>query len=138
MKSILGVILYIFSNISLACSCSMGEVPEKFKESDNVFTGQIETIKFLKRDNEFGDPRIIVTFKIEQYFKGNSSKTTLHTAYNEMGCTGYWFKEKQSYLIYAFKEKRKLNTMWCGGVIPKDSETETYSTEVKAIQDIIR
>ena len=124
----------------MSCSCSMGETTEKLKNSDFVFTGEVTNIEFLNKKQEFEDPKIIVNVDVTKSIKGNKSSYTLHTAYNKMGCYGYWFKNKQSYLIYAFKDKRndgKLNTWWCGGVISESDSEAIFTKEVNELDEII-
>lgn len=121
------------SPLAYACSCSMGSVKEKFKSSFSVFSGKVKKIDYLQSANGFGDQNIIVYFENPVVYKGGKN-TTLDTAYNGAGCTGYWFKEGEEYLIYAFKRgDGSLDTMWCGGVISKSENHKAFNKEIKKL-----
>lgn len=126
--------LFYFSSMSTyACSCSAGSVKDKFKSSFSVFSGKANKIDYLQSANGFGDQNIIVYFENPIVYKGGKN-TTLDTAYNGAGCTGYWFKEGEEYLIYAFKrDDGSLDTMWCGGVISKSENHKAFNKEIKKI-----
>ena len=126
--------------MALSCSCSIGETPEKLEKSDYVFTGKVTSVELLEKQPEYGDPRIIVKLDVIKSIKGKQESYTLHTAYNEMGCYGYWFKKDDTYLIYAFKDKRndgKLNSWWCGGVISKSDSDQRFTKEVDELDELI-
>ena len=111
----------------------MGSVKDKFKSSFSIFRGQVSKVDYLQSANGFGDQNIIVYFEKPVIYKGEEN-TTLHTAYNGAGCTGYWFKEGEEYLIYTFKrDDGTLDTMWCGGVISKSESKKRFDKEVKKI-----
>ncbi|NVJ61545.1 MAG: hypothetical protein HWE27_14210 [Gammaproteobacteria bacterium] len=134
---IVSLVIYVFSFEAFACSCRLGSVEEKFKSHEEIFVGTVDSIKYLDAKNAFGDQRIIVSFKVERNWKGKGSSKILHTANNGMGCYGYWFKEGEDYLVYSFEEDEgRLNTMWCGGVIPKESEKNEFENEVIVLNEL--
>ena len=129
--------VFLFAlNQANACSCSMGSIEEKYENAHSVFIGHVSSIKRLGTANIYGDENIIVTFDNVMLYKGKNKKE-LHTAYNGSGCTGYWFKKDQRYLIYTFERKDgSLDAMWCGGVIPQDENEEIYSREVETVRKL--
>jgi hypothetical protein len=88
----------------LACSCMEPKVQEVLKWADVVFTGEATKVQYVdaQGDKMFGERRIIVTFTVSGYWKGNVQKTiTLHTVYNRVSCGGYFFKEGEKFIVYA-------------------------------------
>lgn len=130
-------VFYSFGSIqAFACSCSMGSVKEKYKSSFSVFTGKVKKIDYLQSANAFGDQNIIVYFEAPVIYKGEST-AALHTAHNGTGCTGYWFKENEEYLIYTFERADgKLDTMWCGGVISKSESEKEFTQEENKLKKL--
>lgn len=140
MRKLLTIIFFlaILPEVSIACSCSMGEVKDKLKSSKVIGYGTVVKVEDLKKENAFGDAKILVDIKFEKVFKGNSNIIQLDTAYNGMGCTGYWFKEHNKYLIYAFKRKGKYNVMWCGGVISEEDSGDTLIQEIEELEKLTK
>ena len=130
MKLFILLLVLTFSAPVFSCSCSMGEVSQKLESSKSVFVGSVKEIQYLESSNVFGDQKIVVSFSIQNQWKGGKEESTLHTAYNAAGCYGYWFEKSKEYLIYAFEDDGRLNTMWCGGVVSKDESMETFKEEV--------
>lgn len=126
---------FIF-NDSLACSCSMGSDENKVQNAFSIFSGTVVSVKRLGSANMFGDENIVVEFDVNKSIKGGK-RNVLHTAYNGMGCTGYWFKESQQYLIYTFERKDgNLDTMFCGGVTPRDGLEEKFDDIIKEVETL--
>lgn len=136
LKPLLLLLALFFSVPALSCSCSMGEVSQKLESSKSVFIGTVKEIQYLESSNVFGDRKIVVRFSIQNQWKGGKEESTLHTAFNAAGCYGYWFEESKEYLIYAFEDDGRLNTMWCGGVISKDEAMESFKEEVITLNKI--
>ncbi|AOE48781.1 hypothetical protein [Kangiella sediminilitoris] len=138
MKNIIVIIFLLTASYEvLACSCRMGGVDEKLSKHEEVFSGVVESVKYLDDENVFGDQKIIVTFNVTKTWKGSGQVQVLHTADNGAGCFGYWFEEGEEYLIYAFKQKSgKLNTMWCGGVIPKNYKSNDFTRETSELNEL--
>lgn len=130
MKLFIFWLALFFSASAFSCSCDMGEIPQKLESSKSVFVGTVKEIQYLESSNVFGDQEIVVTFSIQNQWKGGEEEHTLHTAYNAAGCYGYWFEESKEYLVYAFEDDGRLNTMWCGGVISKGESMESFKEEV--------
>lgn len=135
MKIFLAFFMFFQAAYVCACSCNLGSVQEKFQNSERVFFGKIESIKYLEEKNKSGDEKIIVQFSVSKSWKGGSDEVILNTAYNGISCQGYWFKESQEYLVYAYSQKGRLDTRYCGGVFqvePKDMLQKEIS-ELNAI-----
>ena len=134
------ILVYAFillgSKLSFACSCNIGNVEEKYKTHVSVFLGKVTEIYFYNSKNKMGDQRIKVKFDILNQWKGSKTQNQLFTVYNESSCWGYWFKEGEEYVIYAFEEDGKLNTWWCGGVISKKDVPEQFAKEFNALNEI--
>jgi hypothetical protein len=136
LKPLILLLALLFSAPAFSCSCSMGEVSEKLEGSKSVFIGTVKEIKYLDSANAFGDQEIVVSFSVQNQWKGEKKESTLHTAYNSAGCFGYWFQESKEYLIYAFEDEGRLNTLWCGGVISKDESKESFEKEVISLNKL--
>ena len=137
MSRIFLLCVYLFSNTALACSCDLGTVSEKFKEFDSVFAGEVESIEYTGAVNELNEPKVVVKFKQIKRFKGKAEQVTLHTQVNSSSCLGYWFKPKDSMLIYAFEKDGKFNVYWCGGAVSKSESPELYQSEFKELEVIV-
>jgi hypothetical protein len=130
---VIGLLSILFSTPIFACSCSMGSTKDAFNTSDSVFTGRVKSVEYLNSANVFGDRNIIVHFENPTIFKGDD-QPVLHTAHNGSGCTGYWFKEGEEYLVYAFdRGDGLLDTMWCGGVRAKSKSDKHFNKEMKKV-----
>jgi hypothetical protein len=111
-----------------ACSCDYrieGVVPcEAFWDSDAVFIGRVVRIRDVKRrtafreDYFFGDLYKVVTFRVEEAFRGVHGRTVqVLTPYNDATC-GYTFRNNERYFVYASdfqgKNVRGLVNTMCG------------------------
>ncbi|WP_444916854.1 hypothetical protein [Microbulbifer sp. JMSA003] len=131
------LILLLAQSHALACSCHLGSVEDKLKNAESVFIGKSREVIVLDEKNELDEDRIIVKLDVLQTFKNADSLITLDTLNNSSSCEGYWFKEGQEYLIYAYKIEDKLSTLYCGGVIPKDTNKDsTYLKELNQLKQL--
>jgi hypothetical protein len=129
-------LLLISINVS-ACSCSLGDVKEKFASHESVFEGTVTEINYYDLEDAFGDQVIKVKFNVLHQWKGSLNQTELLTVDNRRSCYGHSFKEKQSYLIYAFIERDHLNAWWCGGVLEKEP-SESYKEETHSLDKLAK
>src|SRR5690606_26618809 len=120
------------SGLALACDCYLGDVSEKYRDSASVFLGTVDEVVYLGEENALGDELIVVTFSVLQSWKGASGTVTLNTAYNRSSCSGYWFRESETYLVYAYDIDGKLDTKYCGGVVPTAS-AEALDSDVSEL-----
>lgn len=111
MRTLLVIVMLALSGQQAnACSCLEPKVKETLKWADVVFTGEAVKVQYVDAvgDKMFGERRIIVTFQVSNYWKGNVGATiTLHTVYNQVSCGGYFFKEGEKFIVYAKKHKAK-------------------------------
>ncbi|MBL4660331.1 MAG: hypothetical protein JKY19_08240 [Alcanivoracaceae bacterium] len=119
-----------------ACSCSIGGVKEKYDNHISIFEGKVSEIIYYDLYDSWGDQYIKVKFKTIKLWKGASNQNELLTVYNRTSCYGYWFKENQNYIIYAFEEEDHLNTWWCGGVISEKASSKEYTREIKSLNKL--
>lgn len=134
----IGLLSILTSSHIFACSCSMGSTKDAFKSSNSVFTGKVKRVEYLNSANAFGDQNIIVEFENPTVFKGED-QPVLHTAHNGSGCTGYWFKEGEEYLVYAFdRGDGLLDTMWCGGVQAKSEDEKIFNNQIKKVTKLAK
>ena len=136
LLSALALTLILGVQPALACSCHMGEAAQKLENSARVFLGTVIRVEHLGTRNEVGDENIVVYFDDVEPLKGAKIEI-LHTADNQAGCTGYWFKTDQRYLIYAFARGAQFDTMWCGGVIPQSGNVEAFDSEVAELGELL-
>lgn len=122
---------------TFACSCFLGSPEEKLANFDSVFLGKVMEIKNKGTTNALNEPEIEVKFEQIKRFKGNDEEIVLDTNFNRSSCTGYWFKEDQTMLIYAAKFKGKLDVMWCGGVIVQEEDPAQLEKELNALEGVL-
>ena len=139
MKKLIIVFLILFiAPISWACSCNAGDVAKKYTDHVSIFQGTVTEVIFYDSEDSFGDQHIKVTFEIEKQWKGEPSQKQLFTVFNRASCFGYWFKEKERYIVYAFEEGESLNAWWCGGVIPESENTVNFELEIKVLNEVAK
>jgi len=111
MKYLLLFLLVTFNLHVYACDTNEISPEEAFKSADLVFSGKITNLKYLDDVEQTKvEPRIIVTFKTEQFWKGQKQKEVmLHTTHNKGSCNGFVFDSGEKYLVYAVKQKRADN-----------------------------
>ncbi len=121
---------------AFACSCTPPSVEGVLSSSDAVFSGKVNKIKYLDDPQQVSpEPRIIVTFDVSQWWKGqNEKQAVLHTVYNTSTCNGYRFKENEEYLVYASKqEDGTLGTSVCSRTNVLTQATEDIALLGKGI-----
>ena len=134
--TILILLLSIYQN-AVACSCRLGPVDKKLSNSESVFLGKVRTIVVLDEKNGLDEDRIIVKFNVNESFKKAESLVTLDTFDNKSSCEGYWFKEGEEYLVYAYQMKGRLSTYYCGGVIPKNiKDNSAFLSEISTLKKL--
>lgn len=134
----IGMLILLFVSQQMwACSCSLGDVHQKFKEHVSIFQGDVTDIIYYDSKDMSGDQYIRVTFDIEKQWKGDKDQNQLLTVYNGSSCYGYWFKKGQKYIVYAFEDGDHLNNWWCGGVIQQSETPEKFNKEAQALDDIV-
>jgi hypothetical protein len=128
MQKTLSILIIVFSSISgffigplsvRACSCVDGGPEAVFSRADVVFKGTVANVeeveisdpRFSPHTNYFtgrfeAEPPIIVDFNFQKFWKGdegleNNKSGKVVSVYNGASCTGYFFKEGESYLVYA-------------------------------------
>lgn len=126
------------TSLTWACSCNIGDVNKKFEDHVSIFKGKVNEVIFYDSTDMFGDQHIKVTFDIEKQWKGSPDQNTLHTVYNGMSCYGYWFKENQRYLIYAFERDGELNAWICGGIIEDSDDGTGLDEEIQKLNEITK
>lgn len=110
MRKIFFVIAFVLSssNVAFACDKAPLNPPKAFTEADIIFHGKVENLRYLDDpDKTKTEPRIIVTFRALEIWKGTEDKTLiLHTTHNKSTCNGYVFKAGEDYLVYARYNRR--------------------------------
>ena len=125
MRKYVAILIVAFTSTgAFACSCYLGDIKQKYDEAVSVFIGQVKSVEFTGKRNDLGDKKTIVIFSVQKAWKNGKTEIILNTANNEVSCSGYWFKEKETYLIYAYEHEGNLDTYYCGGVMPKNEENE--------------
>ena len=115
---------------SLACSCVGPRGKKALNGAAAAFSGKVMKVVYLDADEPRVEPRIIVTFKVYRSWKGPLNKSVvIHTVYNKRSCEGYYFKEGEEYLVFAYKNrghmaaqfapaKDTLGVNYCGATGP--------------------
>ncbi|MCW8929408.1 MAG: hypothetical protein OQL19_04105 [Gammaproteobacteria bacterium] len=111
MKKLLLFIFITFNLQAYACDKSNLSPVEAFKSADLIFSGKITNLRYLDEiEKSQVEPRIIVTFKTEQFWKGHKQEEVLlHTTHNKGSCNGFVFNAGEKYLVYAVKQKKADN-----------------------------
>jgi hypothetical protein len=137
LKITILILLLTAYNSAIACSCRLGPVEKKLSDSESVFLGRVSTVIVLDEKNGVNEDRIIVKFDVNESFKKAESLVTLDTFDNKASCEGYWFKEGEEYLIYAYRMKERLSTYYCGGVIPKNiKDNSDFLSELNTLKKL--
>ncbi len=121
MKNVIATIIFLLigTSIALPCSCNDISVKKALKKSEYAFIGKVNSI--TKRDiidstttykgktNYFDYSLYDFEFEIIEIYKGeNKTKLiTLTTTGTEDDCGGY-YKENETYLIYAYTTNANL------------------------------
>jgi len=81
--------LILCRSIGYACSCEALSAKEAFAAYDRVFSGEVSGVKYV--DDAAGlSPRIVVTFKLLQRWKGGAdSRIIMHTHRRDKSCEGF-------------------------------------------------
>ena len=133
--TILPVMMVVYSVMflpqdGLACSCSGPRGKKALKGAATAFSGKATKVEYLDADEPQVEPRIIVTFEVYRWWKGSPKKSVvIHTVYNKWTCEGYYFKEGEEYLVFAYKNrghmaekfapaKDTLGVNYCGATGP--------------------
>lgn len=96
---------------ALACEKKQLAPSDALKEADVVFRGVVDNLIYLDHPEKAEtEPRIIVTFKVVEAWKGAAVKIyTIHTTHNKFSCNGYVFKSGEEYLVYSRYNRRADN-----------------------------
>jgi len=108
VKILITLLLITFSLQVYACDKSTLAFDEAFNTADFVFSGEITNLRYLDDVEQSRlEPRMIVTFKTERFWKGQEkAEVILHTTHNRGSCNGFVFNETEQYLVYAVLQKR--------------------------------
>jgi hypothetical protein len=101
--------LLSLSQDGFACSCVGPRGKEALAGAAAAFSGKVVQIERLDADEPRGEPRIIVTFEVYRWWKGQLKKSVvLHTIYNKWSCEGYFFKEGGEYVVFAYRNREHM------------------------------
>ncbi|MBM3248856.1 MAG: hypothetical protein FJZ10_05515 [Candidatus Omnitrophica bacterium] len=134
MKNKIAALLFIISflilitKLSFALSCKPWPTEYHFLNSDVVFTGKVENIEELGKQNDMY-VKNKVTLTVEQIFKGDllNSITVFENTY-----WGAMFKENERYLVFANFLDEELIVEGCSGT----KNMKYVSDELKKIENI--
>jgi len=103
------ITLSVVSNEATACDKSRLSGETAFEFATSIFRGKVENLQYLDPpEKNIPEPRIIVTFKVDEVFKGElEDQVVIHTTHNKGSCNGYVFTAGQEYLVYT-KENKKI------------------------------
>jgi len=103
-REMVGVLfgLVLTNHTAWACSCVGPKGLNILSNNVAVFSGKVMAIAYLEPDANSSEPPIRVTFDVSEVWKGPVRRTvTLTTICNKYSCEGYFFKERQHYLVAA-------------------------------------
>jgi hypothetical protein len=109
MRNLLIFLTLVFSKNILACQCTPTPLKLRVLWPDIIFVGEVTKIEYVDGMNiKNGEPRIIVTFSVSDYFKGDQGETVvLHTYRNRISCAGFVFEKNKKYVVFARKGSAK-------------------------------
>jgi hypothetical protein len=109
MRNLLIFLTLVFSKNIFACQCTPTPLKYRVLWPDIIFVGDVTKIEYVDGMNiKNGEPRIIVTFSVSGYFKGNQGETVvLHTYHNTRSCAGFVFEKNKKYVVFARKDSAK-------------------------------
>lgn len=135
MKTLLLIVvvaLLLGSDAVYACSCGkIGSPMEELKKHRAVFIGEVISIRqpmMKKLRNSKGrfyerGPVVEVKFRVEKAWKGVEGETfVVQTNFPDGASCGWDFKERQSYLVYAYGSQ--LTVSYCSRTTPLNSAQE--------------
>lgn len=82
-----------------ACDCDVPGVKESIEQAAAIFSGEVVKLERLK------DQSLRATIKVASAWKGEVGKSVEVTTAPDGGVCGYDFREGESYLVYARKER---------------------------------
>lgn len=107
-----------------ACTCA-GEPPpcEAFSGATAVFVGVVlDAAQQKEHKNEDGTTSVYdvgsIRFQVTEAFSGVTSSIVVISSGTGGADCGYWFKRRESYLVYAFGEPEQLSTSFCTRTAP--------------------
>lgn len=112
-------------SLGLSCRCDDVTAKEAWEKADVVFAGMVTNVKYVdtKGDKIFGEQRIIVTIKVDGYWKGKIGRIAiLHTVYNRVSCDGFPFRKGRKNLVYATKRSARGWLEAWGRTAPKGAD----------------
>jgi hypothetical protein len=90
------------SHVADACSCFGPKGTDILRGAAAVFRATAVKVEYLEKDKKGKEPRILVTFRVHEVWKGPERTTALlRTIYNKWTCRGYYFKAGGEYLVAA-------------------------------------
>ena len=117
---IVGSLLVVNTAIVNACSCIQPAPPQKsLEKSTAVFAGKVIDIDVPSEIVTSGIIRsagpVKVTFEVSKIWKGPDYKNLVLTTERDGGGCGYFFKENEEYIVYAYAygEEDTLGTGIC-------------------------
>ncbi len=131
-RSLIVLVLTLFlSGHALACWCLEGGGPacqEVWKTgNDAIFLGHVVKIEQIRGDlgMPVGAASMTstgkfnrVTFEVEEFYRGDSSKTLQVLAAGDEGGCGYSFENGERYLVFAASHERQLTVSLCSATRP--------------------
>ena len=116
MKLILLILAAVFLGTEImACKCAPPPPPvPSLKKCHAVFLGQVVS---LKQHREYGK---LVTFKVQDSWKGKRGDTIVVRTGNGGGDCGYSFVKGKNYLVYGYNSKGTLWASICSRTRPLD------------------
>src|SRR5215204_1390288 len=123
-----GVGLYVLSvdvPPALACTCASFGTETALGRADAVFSGKVIKVRYLDgpgQESRDVESRFVVTFEVGRTWKGVKGREfILHTFDNSVTCHGYYFREGEEYIVFAYKNRAKEVRMFEPHKLPEES-----------------
>lgn len=94
---------------AIACDKEILSGKNAVDAASMIFQGTVENLQYLDPPEQTDlEPRIIITFSINEMFKGEARKQVIiHTTHNKGSCNGYVFEAGKEYLVYTKRNNKR-------------------------------
>jgi len=111
-------LLVLLPDCAHACSCSGGvpfRVLAKGADASAVFSGEVLDVEEGPPTRMFGSriPSVKVTLRVSEVWKGPERETLEVSTPSDGAACGYYFKEEQEYLVYAYGKEEPFKVDLC-------------------------
>jgi hypothetical protein len=116
MRILIVITLFLISADVFACSCEHVGIVQNKREMTYVFKGRVTNVEEVVTSDTITETnqaieyrRTFHTFEIEKTYKGLKGRKTITLVTSQMTDCGVSFDMDKTYLVYAYKDDKKLH-----------------------------